>query len=164
MPSSVVPFGADGAAGVAVPASPARDDLVAQLLVGVFAPAVLERQLDLAPLAEEAADVAELHLVVVLVDVGVELDLLDDDLGLVLAGLLLALAFVVAVLAEVHDPADRRVCARGNLDEIEVGVLRNTQGVTGFHDPGLGPVREDDADAGDADLVVGANERAGDGV
>ena len=74
--------------------------------------------------AEEPHDVALLGLVVVHADLRPELDLLDVDLRLVLPRELGLLLLLVPVLAVVHHPADRRVCLRRHLDEIEVLRVR----------------------------------------
>ena len=63
---------------------------------------------------------ALLRGVVVRIDLGTELDLLDLDPRLLLAGLLLADVPLVFVLAVVHDPAHRRIGLRRDLDEIQV--------------------------------------------
>ena len=46
-----------------------------------------------------------------------------------LSGFLFALGLLVLLLAVVHDPANRRISGRGNLDEVEVGFFGKAQGV-----------------------------------
>src|SRR6185436_7071949 len=87
-------------------------DAPADFRVRHLAPAEKDRRLDLVAVLEKALDVLLLELVVVLVALGPELDLLDLDHLLVLPGLARALLLLVLVLAEVHDPADRRVRSR----------------------------------------------------
>src|SRR5215831_13052616 len=85
-----------------------------------------DRHLDLGALVQKALDVSLLGLVVVLADLRSELDLLDVDLGLVLPRELGLLLLLVAVLPVVHDPGDRRICLRCDLDQVEAlveGVL-----------------------------------------
>src|SRR5438067_1801955 len=68
--------------------------------------------LDLVPVLEEADDVSLLGRVVVWVNLRPELDLLDRDGGLVLAGELRLLLLLVLVLRVVHHPAHRRLGVR----------------------------------------------------
>src|SRR5207344_1690877 len=84
-----------------------------------LAPPEHDRDLDLGSLAEKAHDVPLLGLVVVDPDLRSELDLLDLDLELVLAGLLGALLLLVAVLRVVHHPRDGRIGSGGDLHEVE---------------------------------------------
>ena len=83
-----------------------------------------DRDLDLRALVEEALDVALLGLVVVNPDLGSELDLLDVDLRLVLAGELRLLLQLVPVLPVVHDPGNRRIRLGRDLDQVEVLPVR----------------------------------------
>src|SRR6478672_6538697 len=79
-----------------------------------------DRDLDLRALVQEALDVAFFRFVVVNPDLGSELDLLDVDLRLVLAGELRLLLQLVPVLPVVHDSGDRRISLGRDLDEIEI--------------------------------------------
>ena len=65
----------------------ALQKIVAELLVGHFAAAEAQRHLDLVAFLEEPLHRAHLHVVVVLVDPGTDLDLLDLDDLLLLARL-----------------------------------------------------------------------------
>ena len=95
-----------------------------------------------------------LELVVVLVDLGTELDFLDEDDLLVLLGLPVPLLLLVLVLAEVHDAADRRHGSRGDLDQVESLLLGDGQRCRWRHDAQLLPVLVDHADFTDADAFV----------
>src|SRR6185437_16883257 len=109
---------------------------------------------------EESLDVSLLGVVVVDADLRPELDLLDLDLALVLAGLLRLLLLLVLVLAVIHDLRDGRVGLGGHLDEVEVlavGVLARV--VRGL-DSELGAVIVDQPDAGDANRIVDASRVA----
>src|SRR5262245_55479967 len=80
--------------------------------------------LDLVALLEEPDDRAHFHLIVVNIDVGPHLDLLDLDGALFLArlgGLLLRLVFV---FAEIEDLAHRRFGIGRDLDQVETGFRR----------------------------------------
>ena len=78
-----------------------------------------------------------LELVVVLVDLGAELDLLDLDHLLVLPSFARALLLLVLILAEIHDAADRRHRRRRDLDQVEPFLLGNRQGLRRRHDAEL---------------------------
>src|SRR6266571_2671356 len=79
-----------------------------------------DRDLDLRALVEKALDVALLGVVVVNSDLRSELDLLEKNGDLMLAGELRLLLLLVAVLAVIHDARDRRIRLRCDLDEIEI--------------------------------------------
>ncbi len=64
-----------------------------------------------------------LGVVVVLGDLGAELDLADGDLLLVLARLLDLLGLLVLVLGVVEHAAHRRACLGGDLHQVEVAFL-----------------------------------------
>src|SRR6266545_673860 len=116
-----------------------------------------DRRLHFVAVGEEALDVLLLELVVVHVDFRPELDLLDLDHALVFLGLAGALLFLVLVLAEVHDPADRRHRSRRNLDQVEPLLLRDGQRGGWRHDPELLPGLVDHADFSNTNALVGTN-------
>src|SRR6476646_10708703 len=118
-----------------------------------------DRDLHLRALVEEALDVAPFRLVIVNPDFGSELDLLDVDLRLVLPGQLGLLLQLVAVLAVVHDTADRRISLGRNLDQVEVPRIRVLTRFVGGLDSELLAVLVDQPDARDADRVVDAGLR-----
>ena len=95
-------------------------DLHAELRVGHLATAEHDRELDLVAFAEEAHHVLHLGGVVVLVDLGPELHLLDDDVRGLALRLPAPLFLLVDVPAVVHDPADRRVGVGRDLDQVEL--------------------------------------------
>ncbi|GAB6897966.1 hypothetical protein JCM9957A_10560 [Kineosporia succinea] len=75
-------------------------------------------------------------------------------MGLVLAGLAILDRGLVLELAEVHELADRRPRLRGDFDEVEVGLLGETQRVFYPDDADLLPVGADQPHLWDADTVV----------
>ncbi len=115
----------------------------AQLGAVLLATAEHDRDLDLVAGLEEPDDVALLRLVVVGVDLGTKLHLLDDHVRLVATRLTGLLGVLVLELPVVHELADGRTGHRGDLDEVEVGFLGKAQRVGGGHDAdglaGLGP-------------------------
>src|SRR5207237_390446 len=116
-----------------------------------------DRRLDLVAFGQEALDVLLLEIVIVHVHLRPELDLLDLDHALVFLGLAGALLFLVLILAEVHDPADRRHGSRRDLDEVEALLLCDGQRGRRRHDPELRPGLVDHADFSNTDAFVGAN-------
>jgi hypothetical protein len=139
-----------------------------QLGAGLLAAAEHDRDLDLVPRLEEADDVALLGRVVVRVDLGTELHLLDDGEHLVLAALTRLLRRLVLELPVVHELADRRAGHRSDLDQVEVAVLRELDGLADGDDADLLAVGPDQAHLRDADPVVdagfsadGASSRSG---
>ena len=96
----------------------------AALGVGDLAAAEHDRDLDLVLAQQEPRDVALLGVVVVLRDLRAELDLADRDLLLVLARGLQLLGLLVLVLRVVEHAADGRARLGGDLDEVEIALLR----------------------------------------
>src|SRR5215475_5493845 len=134
----------------------AIEELVAQLLVRHLAPAEAQRHLHLVALFEKALHRAHLHIVIVVVDHGPELDLLDLDDLLFLAGfrrLLLRLVFIFAV---IENFADGRGRVGGNLDEIKSGLLGLVQSDLDFNGPKVVAGLVDQLDFANTDLLVDA--------
>src|SRR6516164_4305046 len=102
--------------------SHAFQDLHPQLLMHHLAAAEAHGHLDLVAFLEEAGDRSHLHVVVVLVDTGAQLDLLDVDDLLPLARYVLLLLLLILELPGVEDLADRGIGVGRNLDEVEAGI------------------------------------------
>src|SRR6201996_3288208 len=111
-------------------------DLVEQLgadfLVGHFAAPVAQGDLDLVAFLEEALHCPHLHVIVVIVDHRPQLDLLDLDDLLFLAGLRGLLLRGIFELPVVHNLANGRTGVRRNLDEIHAGFERHLDGDHGL--------------------------------
>ena len=95
-------------------------DLLAQLRMGHLPPPEHDRDLDLRALVEEPLHVFGLRGVVVLVDLGTELHLLDHDIAGLAPRFLPPHVLLVLVLPEVHDLADGGVGVRRDLHQVEV--------------------------------------------
>ena len=121
--------------------------------MGHLATAEAQRHLDLVALFEEAQHALHLHRVVVGVDVGPELDFLDFDDLLVLAGFRRLLLGLELVLAEVQDLADGR---RRNLDEVETGLDGGGQRIGNRYDAEVVTSIADQLDLGDPDFAIDA--------
>jgi hypothetical protein len=92
----------------------------------------------------------------VLFDRRADLDFLDVDDFLLLAGLVGLFLLFIFVLAVVENLADRRIGGGRDFDEVETGFFCGGDGFAGGDDPDLLAVRTDQADAVDADFVVDA--------
>jgi hypothetical protein len=96
--------------------------LQTKILVSHLAAAEAKRDLGLVAVFEEAAQVAQLDLIVAFLGAGPEFDFLDLDLLLLLARCLLLFLQLEAMLAVIHDPTNggRRV----GIDLYEVELRR----------------------------------------
>jgi hypothetical protein len=90
------------------------------------------------------------------VDLRTKLHLLDDHVRLVATGLARLLGVLVLELAVVHELADWRLALRGDLDEVEVSLLGELQGLVGRDDADRLPVGSNESDLGNPDPVVDA--------
>jgi hypothetical protein len=112
--------------------------------------------LDLVPGLEEANDVTLLGLVVVRIDLRPELHFFDDRQDLVSPGLPGLLRALVLELSVVHELADGWAGIRSDLDKIEIGFLRQSQGFADRNNADLLTLGSDEANLGNADPVVNA--------
>ena len=128
----------------------------AAILVGHFPPAKAQRHLDLVALLEEALHRLDLHLIVVVVDVGPHLDLLDLDDLLLLLGLGLFLLLLVFVLAVIKDLAHRRLGVRRDLDKVKAGLLCDGERPVGRDDTALLAGVVNQKNLGNRDILVDA--------
>ena len=119
-------------------------------------PAEEDRRLDLVAFLDEPLNVVLLERVIVLVDLGPELDFLDLDDVLMPLRFPGALLLLVLVLPVIHDPADRRDRRGRNLHEVEPFLPGDRQGLRRRHDAELLARVVDHADFTDADAFVDA--------
>src|SRR5215204_7804771 len=110
--------------------------------------------LDLVPVLQEPLDLASLRVEVALRDLRPVLHLLDGDVACLAPGFLGLLRSLVLVLAVVHDPADRRVGLRRDLDQVEVCLTGDRQGLRQRFDADLLAIRTDQPHLTGADAVV----------
>ena len=129
-------------------------DLHAELGVGHLPTTEHDRELHLVALAEEPHHVLHLRRVVVLVDLGPELHLLDDDVRGLALRLPAPLLLLVDVPAVVHDPTDRRVGVGRDLDQVELLFAGLGQRLGQGADPQLLAVGADEEDLAGSDAVV----------
>src|SRR5256714_882083 len=107
-------------------------ELGADFLVRHFAAAVAQGDLDLVAFLEEPLHRAHLHVVVVIVDHRPQLDLLDLDDLLLLAGLGGFFLRGIFELPVVHDLANGRIIVRRNLDKVHAGFDGHLDGNNGL--------------------------------
>ena len=110
--------------------------------------------LDLVLFLEEALHMSALRHVVVVTDLGTQLDLLDDYRRLMLPRLLRLLLQLVLVLAVIEHPADRRVCFGSDLDEVETCLDGDVERIIAALDPYLVTFRPDEPDVLSPDSFV----------
>ena len=144
--------------GLAYVADEAIDDLVAKLAMRHLAAFETEAGLYLVALGEEADGLVLLGLVVMLVDGDGELDFLNGDDLLLLAGGAVALVLLVEKLSVILDLANGRDSIGRDFDEVERALARNLQGIKWGHNAKLFTVFVDDADFASANAVIGADE------
>jgi hypothetical protein len=135
-------------------AGQALEQLEPELGPGLLASPEHDRYLDLVALLQEPLDVALLCAVVVRVDLGPQLDLFDDRLGLVLARLPGLQGRFVLELPVVHELADRWPGHGRDLDEVEICFLRQPERIVDGNYPDLLAGWADKTHFGDPDALV----------
>ena len=121
-----------------------------------FATAEPQGDLHLVALFQELEDRPHLHVIVMRVGARTELDFLDLDDLLLLAGFRLALLRLILELAEVHDLADWRFSRRRDLDKVKAGLFGHLHGAGRGHHPDVFAIGPDQADFRRADAVIDA--------
>jgi len=124
--------------------------------VGHLTTAEADGHLELVALVQESGGRLDLRLDIVIVDLRRHPDLFPDDGLLLLLRVLRLLLFLVAVFPEIEDLRDRGLRVRRDLDEIPPFALGQGERTRGRDDAQLRTVGADEADGGDADLVVDA--------
>ena len=110
--------------------------------------------LALSPSCEEPDQVPQLDLVIAFVSARPELHFLDLDLLQLELGFVLLLRFPVLELAVIHDPANRRLGRRRDLDQIEFRRLGSCPCVREGNNSELLTFFTDQADFGSGDFRV----------
>src|SRR5690606_5137374 len=113
------------------------EDRLPQLGVRALAPAEHDRDLDLVTALEEPANVVDLRLVVVVVDLHAELDRLHLLLAGALARLLHLLLLLEAVATVIEELGDRRLRGLAHQYEVEVFLPGTPQRVPRVDDADL---------------------------
>ena len=128
--------------------------LTPKVLVRHFTSAKPQRYLDLVPGFEEPHHIAHLHIIVVGIRVGTELDLFDFDDLLLLPGLALALLLLIFELSEVHDFANGRGGVRRDFYQIQPGINRHFNGTFWRDDADVFSFSADEANFWRSDVFV----------
>jgi len=131
-----------------------RQETKAEFRSTLLTSAEHDRDLDLVPRLQEALHVTFLGFVVVWIDLGTKLHLLDDGVRLVPPGFAFLERCLVLELAEVHELAHRRLGHRCDLDEVKVGLNCEPQCILNADDAYLLTVWSDQAYLGYANPVV----------
>jgi hypothetical protein len=134
------------------------DNGVSELAVSHLAPLKPKRGLHLVAVLQEADRLVAAGLVVVVVDGNRELDFLDGDGLLALAGRALALLFLVEKLAVVLNAANRRHRGRRDFNQVETALAGNFERFKWGKDAELLALLVDDADFAGADALIDADK------
>ena len=100
----------------------------------------LHRDLRFVPLLQKTLQLVKLHLVIVLLDKGMKLDLLEMNDFLFLPGFFFLLGLIILELRVIDDPANRRRRLTGHFHEVQLGVTRHAQRLIYGHNPDLIPI------------------------
>ncbi len=128
------------------------DQLEAFVDMGVFATTEDDRKDHLVLLPEELLGPVHLGHEIGLANLRTEPDFFV--LALVRVPFVLPLFLLVLEFTKVHDPANGRLLGRRNFDEVESRLLGEVQGFLGRNHTELFAFRRNDADWGNADLLV----------
>ncbi len=112
-------------------------ELLGQFGFGSFPAPDHDGHLDLVSLLQKPGHVLHLEIVIMDADLRPELDLFELDVFLVFLGFVLFFVLFVKKLSIIHDPADRGVGLRGDLDEVEAPLAGQIQGLRDGHDTHL---------------------------
>ena len=124
--------------------------------MGHLATAEAQGDLHLVAVLQEADHVAQLDVVVAVVRLRAELHFLDLNDLLAGLGLGSTLLFLVAELAVVHQPADRRGGVGRDLDQVDIGLFGHAACLTQPEDTQLLVLYAQQANLGGVDFTVDA--------
>jgi hypothetical protein len=102
-----------------------------------FAATEKNGRFDFVTLFQKPDDVVLLEIVIVLIGIGSKLHFLDRDVSLMLLGFVKLLIELVKVFAVIHDSANRRICSRRNLDQIQTPLFSDLERCLRRHDTEL---------------------------
>ncbi len=109
----------------------------AEFLMGHFAATEAQDELDLVALVEEAAHGLHLRLVIMVVNAGTQLDFLDLDDLLLLAGLGGLFLLVETEFSVIENFADRRIGVGDDFHQIEPVFFRQAQSFDNVDHPAI---------------------------
>src|SRR5262245_41082705 len=102
-----------------------------------FASAEKDRRFDFVTLFQKPDDVVLLEIVIMLIGIGPKLHFLYRNVSLVLLGFVKLLIKLVKVFTVIHDSANRRICSRRNLDQIQTPLFSDLECRLRRHDTEL---------------------------
>lgn len=130
---------------------------VTQLRTRLLAATEHDGHLNFGSLLQEANHVALFSLIVVVIDLGAELLLLDHSLLLVLPRLAGFLGLLVFELAVVHDFGDGRLSRRRNLNQVKVCVKSQLASIVRANDAYLLATWADKTDLRNSDALINSS-------
>ena len=107
-------------------------------------------------LGEVILDRPDLKIIVVLIDLGTHLHLLDGLVLLFFLRVLVSFLLLKAVFPIIEDPADRRICLWRHLHQIEILLIRKPQCLRNGNDAQLVSPVIDQENLARPDLLVDA--------
>lgn len=119
-----------------------------------FAAAELDRHPDFVSLQKPAAGIVHLEAAVGFVRLRAQADFLDLDLGLGFLCLAVLFGPFVDKLAVVDHTADGWIGVRRDLDQVQLGVACDLQGLADRYNTDIAAIRPDQADLRDADALI----------
>lgn len=125
-----------------------------EFFMGHFPAAKTQGHLDLHFFAKEVDGVTQLDAKVMRIDLRAELNLLHLVRMLVLARLFFLLGLLVSIFSKINQPAYRRICARGDLDQIHAVGSSEVNGIGQCDDSELLAFCPDDPDFPGANLPI----------
>ena len=135
------------------------DERLAHLWMGNFAPSERDRDFHLVAAFEQLGRRARLEVDVVVIDLRLHAHFAELHVLLVLLRLTVLLRLLVLEPAKVHEPRDRRACASGNLDEVDIALPRHRDRFARADNANLRAVLVDQANFGDPDPLIRAGLR-----
>jgi hypothetical protein len=130
------------------------EQLAAEIGVCHLAAAEAEGNLDLVALFDEALDALGLEVHIVLVGLGAEAHLFQQNDLLVLPRLAILLLLLVLEPAVVQEPADRRDRGRSYFDEVKPSISRELERLSRCHNAELLAILADDSDLTDPNPLI----------
>ena len=135
------------------------EDARAELAVRHLASAKPDGGFDFVAILEPLAGMLHAVVVIVIVRAGPKLNFLNRDRDLFLLGLVRFFLRLILVLAEIDDPANRRIGVRSNFHEVQTFLASGADGVAHVHHTELLSFIADDPNFGHSNSFVNTNRR-----
>ena len=132
------------------------EQIQTKLAVGVLTTTKSHRNLGFIALVQETSEVFQLDLIIANISTRPELDLFNLNLLLLLARLVLLLFLIEPKASIIHQPTNRRIGIRNDLDEIKAHIGRPPHGLSQVENTDLLAVLGDQAYPWNRDLLIDA--------